>query len=89
MNLIPHPSETPLIAAATQCRESVANAVLERNYQQGLSALKALKPLVDQFFDGVMVMDENNDIRAARLGLLRSIAEQFKQIADLTQFSTD
>jgi glycyl-tRNA synthetase beta chain len=40
---------------------------------------------VDDFFDQVMVMDEDPEIRANRLALLASLGEMFLRTADLSQ----
>jgi glycyl-tRNA synthetase beta chain len=39
---------------------------------------------VDEFFDSVMVMDENPALRANRLALLNRLKSLFDQIADLS-----
>ena len=45
----------------------------------------ALKPAVDRFFDDVMVMADNQRLRAARLGLLGSIVARLSAVADFTR----
>ena len=44
---------------------------------------------VDTLFDAVMVMHDDPAVRANRLGLLRSVANQFRRIADFTHLSQD
>ncbi len=55
-----------------------------RDYEQALVTLLSLKPQVDSFFDHVMVMTENTDVRANRLALLWNIARLFLRIGDLS-----
>jgi len=55
-----------------------------REYEQALVTLLSLKPQVDSFFDHVMVMTDNLDVRANRLALLWSIACLFSRIGDLS-----
>ena len=50
-----------------------------------LAALSALRPQIDKFFDDVMVMDDDMDIRTRRLSMLDEIAETFRTFADFSQ----
>jgi glycyl-tRNA synthetase beta chain len=54
------------------------------DYAAGLELLSRLRPIVDRFFDAVMVMDEDPGLRANRLSLLGRLKNQFDQIADLS-----
>lgn len=58
-------------------------------YDQALGSLSTLKPRVDAFFDGVLVMADDEALRNNRLGLLRAIADEFRAIADFTKLSVD
>ena len=40
---------------------------------------------VDRFFDEVMVLAEDQQLRCNRLGLLHQISEMFLQVADISQ----
>lgn len=55
------------------------------SYTPALSKLAALRTVVDQFFDEVMVMDEDEALRANRLALLSHLGEMFLRTADLSQ----
>lgn len=55
------------------------------NYQDALTRLAALRPAVDAFFDGVMVMAEDISVRNNRLALLARLREVFLQVADLSR----
>ena len=46
-----------------------------------------LRPPIDAFFEGVMVMAEDPAVRANRLGLLKAIADEFGRIADFRQLA--
>ncbi len=46
--------------------------------------LDELRPLVDAFFDQVMVMCEEADLRANRLNLLRALVERLGRLADFS-----
>ncbi len=51
----------------------VRNAAEQRRYAESLRALVALRAPVDDFFERVMVMDENIERRNNRLALLRDV----------------
>jgi len=54
------------------------------NYAASLELLAGLRAPVDSFFDSVMVMDEDPDLRANRLALLSRLKALFDRIADLS-----
>jgi glycyl-tRNA synthetase beta chain len=65
---------------------------VETDYAQGdfTSALRALattKPVVDRYFDDVMVMVDDPAIRANRLALLRSVAATMNRVADISKLA--
>lgn len=61
--------------------ETAAN----REWEQALEALFSLKEPIDRFFDGVMVMVDDEGLRYNRLSLLAQIAAQIKGMADFGQ----
>ena len=65
--------------------ENQLNPLLETaNYEAGLELLSGLRESVDNFFDSVMVMDEDPDLRRNRLSLLARLKSLFDRIADLS-----
>jgi glycyl-tRNA synthetase beta chain len=56
-----------------------------REYAQALTQLASLRDDVDRFFESVMVMAEDADVRANRLGLLLRLRGLFLQFADLSR----
>lgn len=56
-----------------------------REYQSALTQLATLREDVDRFFDSVMVMADDPDVRANRLGLLVRLRGLFLQVADLSR----
>lgn len=56
----------------------------ERNYREALKILSGIKPVVDEFFDKVMVMAEKEKVRNNRLALLTDLRELFNHVADLS-----
>jgi glycyl-tRNA synthetase beta chain len=57
------------------------------DYTAALKALAAAKPAVDRFFDGVMVMADDPDVRANRLALLRGVAATMNRVADISKLA--
>jgi glycyl-tRNA synthetase beta chain len=55
------------------------------DYTQAMKRLAALRPQVDQFFDKVMVMVDEEAIRDNRLALLNSLSALFLRVADLSK----
>jgi glycyl-tRNA synthetase beta chain len=56
-----------------------------RDYSQVLSKLAGLRPAVDAFFEGVMVMAEDAAVRDNRLALLAKLRNLFARVADLSR----
>ena len=54
-------------------------------YEQSLQLLAQLKEPVDAFFEHVMVMDENPQLRQNRLALLRDVQKLLGGVADLSR----
>jgi glycyl-tRNA synthetase beta chain len=55
------------------------------DYGAALQAVAALRPQVDGFFDAVMVMAPEAELRGNRLALLMRIAADFSRIADFSE----
>jgi glycyl-tRNA synthetase beta chain len=79
------PAEVRLYDAMHGLRDSVAAATRRREYTAALGQLAQLRPAVDAFFDQVMVMDEDRELRANRLGLLAQLQGLFAGVADLSR----
>ena len=50
-----------------------------------LRSVVNLKPLLDDFFDKVMVMVDDPVLKAARLGLLARLVRLIRRVADLSE----
>jgi len=64
---------------------TVELAIAERRYADALRALTGLSGAVDEFFEKIMVMDENLDRRNNRLALLRNVQVLLGGVADLSR----
>ena len=78
-------AEVRLFDSMRALRDAVAAATARREYASALGQLAQLRPAVDAFFDQVMVMDENPQLRANRLSLLAQLHGLFAGVADLSR----
>jgi glycyl-tRNA synthetase beta chain len=78
-------AETALLAAARSARESILPLLQQSDYTGALCRLAQLRDSVDGFFDGVMVMAEDEGLRRNRLGLLAIVEGLFLDIADISK----
>jgi glycyl-tRNA synthetase beta chain len=59
------------------------------DYDLALSNAASLRPILDKFFDEVMVMVDDERIRANRLALLQKLWKDFSTIADFSEIVTE
>ena len=65
-------------------RAAIAPFLDQRKYVETLRALAALRAPVDAFFDGVMVMVDDEAKRRNRIALLSGLRRLFLQVADIS-----
>ncbi len=87
-DLLQETVEHELQALWREKAEGISQLKVERRYAEVLTELAALRPAVDSFFDGVMVMVEDEPLRTNRLALLRGVADLFASVADFTRIVT-
>ena len=80
--------EIQLLQAALQSADEIQPLLAQRNYQATLKHLAGLRNDVDAFFDHVMVMTDDLDLRANRLALLNLLSEQFLTCADISRLQS-
>ena len=78
-------AEKELASTLNTLTDEVAPLLADRNYTQALKKLAALREPVDNFFDDVMVMVEDTELRANRLALLSQLQGLFLKVADLSK----
>ena len=83
VNLTPEAQKLK-VAAATLAPE-VAKLRQERKYGEALGKIATLRPVVDAFFDKVMVLDPDERIRGAHLVLIDGVLKGFSGIADFSE----
>jgi glycyl-tRNA synthetase beta chain len=82
------PQEKQLLQAALQSANDIQPLLAQRNYQATLNRLADLRNDVDAFFDHVMVMTDDLELRANRLALLNLLSEQFLTCADISRLQS-
>ena len=60
-----------------------------QDYSRALVEISRIRPAVDAFFDKVMVMVEDERLRANRLALLQTLLREFSTIADFSEIVTE
>lgn len=86
-NLLTEQAEKDLYQALQAITPVVTPLLQARDYTPALTELAALRAPIDAFFDGVMVMADDANIRQNRLGLLAQLRALFTSVADISVLS--
>ena len=81
-------AEKQLFQQLVGLQDKVDTLFAEGEYLQGLNQLASLRPVVDQFFDDVMVMVDDQAIKDNRLALLGRLLSCFRQVADFSKIQS-
>ena len=71
-----------LASATSKASDTVAAALAADDYPAALAELAALRAPIDEFFENVMVMDDDAAVRANNMKLLNSFVAVFAHVAD-------
>lgn len=77
--------ETDLYDSYNEIEEDVLKLIKKRDYDDALNLFATLKKPIDNFFNNVMVMVEDEKLKENRLGLLRKIYNTMIKVCDLSQ----
>ncbi len=83
-SLLLEDAEKSLADRVTKLVDTLAPLFVAGNYQTALIELAELREPVDAFFDSVMVMAEDEALKANRLALLNLLRGQFLNVADIS-----
>ena len=83
--LLQEAAEQALASAVAELDKAVSPMFEERDYTEALCRLAALQAPVDRFFDDVMVMTDDEQLRDNRLALLNALHGLFLRIADISR----
>ena len=77
-------AETLLATVYSDINNTIIPLLAEQDYQAALTELAKLKAPIDNFFDNVMVMSDDEAVKINRLTLLNLIRNSFLAIADIS-----
>jgi glycyl-tRNA synthetase beta chain len=82
-------SEKELAALIPRTVATVEKLRSARDYEGALLEIAKLRRAVDKFFEKVMVMVDDDSLRANRLALLQTVVKEFSTIADFSEIVTE
>jgi len=85
INLLVEQSEKTLAEQISELEPRIDPLLSQGLYSEALQQLASLREPVDRFFDDVMVMCDDDDLRQNRLALLSSLSALFLNVADLSR----
>ena len=85
VDLLLEPAEKELYKKFLSIRDPVEKCIGNKQFSQALEKIVDIKTAVDDFFDNVMVMVKDNEVKKNRLRLLRQISGLFSQLADFSK----
>jgi glycyl-tRNA synthetase beta chain len=80
-------AERALHAEAATLRAETEHLVRARDYFRALQRIATIRPIVDMFFEEVMVMVDDRDLQENRLAILKEVADLFSGIADFSKIA--
>ncbi|WP_440056262.1 glycine--tRNA ligase subunit beta [Pseudoalteromonas sp. T1lg65] len=83
-NLLQEQAEQALASQVSALSEELTPVYEAGDYQQALTRLASLREVVDNFFDNVMVMAEDEAVKQNRLALLSQLSRLFLKTADIS-----
>jgi glycyl-tRNA synthetase beta chain len=86
-SLLAEPAEQNLYQSFLKAKEKIDSLLNKKDYPSALLEMTQMKKPIDEFFDGVMVMVEDEKIRDNRLALLDEIGKLFLRIADFSKLT--
>jgi glycyl-tRNA synthetase beta chain len=87
--LLVEEAERELYTSAQEIGKEAARRKRERKYRAALEKISELRPAVDLFFDKVLVMAEDENVRRNRLALLGTLLKEFSTIADFSELGAE
>ena len=86
-SLIEESEEKELYAFFKSKSAEMAKLISERQYIQLFELMTEAKPLIDAFFDKVLVMDKKVEVRDNRLSILEGILGNFRSLIDFSKIA--
>jgi len=83
------PAELALLTEIENRAPGIARAAGRAEYREAFAAIAAFQPVVVKFFDDVLVMADDERLRAARLALVARLRDLILDIADISEIVTE
>jgi glycyl-tRNA synthetase beta chain len=83
------PAELALRSELDKRQQAIESAVAAGDYRRGFTEAAKFGPAVDRFFTEVFVMVEDQQLRLARLGLMKRLESLILQLADVSEIVAD
>ncbi|MFI3300202.1 MAG: glycine--tRNA ligase subunit beta [Candidatus Gastranaerophilales bacterium] len=74
-----------VVDAENRLYDEILKINLDNDYASLLEQLKDINPVVEKFFEDVLVMDKDEDIKENRLALLTLLKQKYEHIADFSK----
>jgi glycyl-tRNA synthetase beta chain len=87
--LLQEAAELQLFTMAQKIGEEATRLKKEKKYRKALEKISELRPAVDFFFDKVLVMVEDENVRRNRIALLGMLLKEFSTIADFSELGSE
>jgi glycyl-tRNA synthetase beta chain len=87
--LLKEAAEMQLYTVAHRIGEEATRLKKEKKYRKALERISELRPAVDLFFDKVLVMVEDENVRRNRIALLAMLLKEFSNIADFSELGSE
>ena len=84
-SLLTEGAEKALYVAYSEIKDRAVEKTAKLDFRGALADIASLRKPVDAFFDTVMVMDKDEDVKNNRLALLAGITGLFSRIADFSR----
>jgi glycyl-tRNA synthetase beta chain len=88
-DLLTEEAEQELYGVLQDAERQVEPMIRAGDYRQALTAMLAMKEPVDRFFDNVMVMADDPEVRANRLNLLTALAALVRKVGDISRMHVE
>ena len=87
-DLLQEQAEKDLVQALKKVRENINGHLQQQAYKEALAGMAVLREPVDTFFDQVMVMCDDENVKNNRLALLSQLRSLFMEIADISRLQS-
>ncbi|MGO9017945.1 MAG: glycine--tRNA ligase subunit beta [Syntrophobacteraceae bacterium] len=87
-SLFKNPAEGTLFAELVKAEADVGSRLARSDFAAAIESMARLKPMIDSFFDSVLVMDKDDSVRRNRLALLTRTRDLFARMADFRKIQT-